>query len=47
MLNFYDLPFNDVLKPSLIFFGIQRKKLCIAQGVRLCNVYKWIQVVEN
>jgi hypothetical protein len=47
MSDFYGFPFNDVLKLGLIFFGIQRKRLCIAQGVFLCNFYKWIQIVEN
>jgi hypothetical protein len=47
MSNFYDLPFNDVLKLGYFFFGIQRKRLCIAQGVLFCNFYKWIQVGEN
>ncbi len=44
--DFYDLPFNDVLKLGLIFFSIQREGLCIAQGVPPCNFYKWIQIVE-
>ncbi len=38
---------NDVSKLGLIFFGIQRERLCIVQGASPCNFYKWIQIVDN
>jgi hypothetical protein len=46
MLNFYDFPFNDVLKIGY-FFCIKRERLCITQGIPPCDFYKWIQIVEN
>ncbi len=44
MVNFYDLPFNDVLKIG--FFCIKKERLCLTQGVPR-NFYKWIQIAEN